>query len=156
LFFLPFSTICDGVRFAFTASDSTTKAAAAHGERPGGAAPIAVEVGAPPRRLTLRLRASKERQGEAAMTCRVDRFLTEEGTAVLRVTGRITGEDVDVLRAALEQESRAIAIDLSDVSLIDREVVKVLAVTEGNGIALRNCPAYIREWIDRESANGVD
>ena len=89
------------------------------------------------------------------MTCRVDRFLTEEGTAVLRVTGRITGEDVDVLRAALAQES-AIAIDLSDVSLIDREVVKVLAVTEANGIALRNCPAYIREWIDRESANDVD
>jgi hypothetical protein len=139
----------------FTSSDSTTKTASSHGERPGGAAPIAVEVGAPPRRLTLRLRASKERQGEAAMTCRVDRFLTEEGTAVLRVTGRITGEDVDVLRAALEQES-AIAIDLSDVSLIDREVVKVLAVTEGNGIALRNCPAYIREWIDRESANDVD
>ena len=87
------------------------------------------------------------------MTCRVDRFLTEEGTAVLRVTGRITGEHVDVLRAALEQESGAIAIDLSDVSLIDREAVKVLAFSESNGIGLRNCPAYIREWIDRERAH---
>ena len=84
------------------------------------------------------------------MACRVDRFLTEEGAAVLRVSGRITAEDVDVLRAALGQESGAVVIDLRDVSLIDREAVKVLAFIEGNRIALRNCPAYIREWIDRE------
>jgi hypothetical protein len=87
------------------------------------------------------------------MACRVDRFLTEEGAAVLRVSGRITAEDVDVLRAALGQESGAVAIDLRDVSLIDREAVKVLAFSEGNRIALRNCPAYIREWIDRERAH---
>jgi hypothetical protein len=86
------------------------------------------------------------------MTCRVDRFLTEEGTAVLRLSGRITDEDVDVLRVALEQETGAVEIDLRDVSLIDREAVKVLAVSEGNGVGLRNCPAYIREWIDRERA----
>ena len=87
------------------------------------------------------------------MTCRVDRFLTEEGAAVLRLSGRITAEDVDVLRAALEQETGAVDIDLRDVSLIDREAVKVLAFSEGNGIGLRNCPAYIREWIDRERAH---
>jgi hypothetical protein len=86
------------------------------------------------------------------MACRVDRFLTEEGAAVLRVSGRITAEDVDVLRAALGQESGAVAIDLRDVSLIDREAVRVLAFIEGNCIALRNCPAYIRKWIDRERA----
>ena len=41
----------------------------------------------------------------------------------------------------------------ADVSLIDREAVTVLAFSEGNGIGLRNCPAYIREWIDRERAH---
>ena len=87
------------------------------------------------------------------MTCRVDRFLTEEGAAVLRLSGRITDEDVDVLRAALEQETGAVDVDLKDVSLIDREAVKVLAFGEGKGIGLRNCPAYIREWIDRERAH---
>jgi ABC-type transporter Mla MlaB component len=87
------------------------------------------------------------------MTCRVDRFLTEEGAAVLRLSGRITDEDVDVLRAALEQETGAVEIDLRDVSLIDREAVTVLAFSEGNRIGLRNCPAYIREWIDRERAH---
>jgi hypothetical protein len=87
------------------------------------------------------------------MACRVDRFLTEEGVAVLRVSGRITAEDVDVLRAALGQETGAVDIDLRDVSLIDREAVTVLAFSESNGIGLRNCPAYIREWIDRERAH---
>jgi hypothetical protein len=28
--------------------------------------------------------------------------------------------------------------------------VEFLALNEANGIALRNCPAYIREWITRE------
>ena len=87
------------------------------------------------------------------MTCRVDRLLTEEGAAVLRLSGRITDEDVDVLRAALEQETGAVDIDLKDVSLVDREAVTVLAFCEGKGIGLRNCPAYIREWIDRERAH---
>jgi hypothetical protein len=113
-------------------------------------------VGRPSGRLTLRSgygQSSKEEQSEAAMTCRVDRFLTEEGPVVLRLSGRITDEGVDVLRAALEQETGAVDIDLRDVSLIDREAVKVLAFSERNGIGLRNCPAYIREWIDRERAD---
>ena len=36
--------------------------------------------------------------------------------------------------------------------LVDREVVKLLALSEANGIELRNCPAYIREWIAKERA----
>ena len=34
------------------------------------------------------------------MTCRIDRLSIEQG-AVLRISGRITGEDLDVLRIAL-------------------------------------------------------
>ena len=37
-----------------------------------------------------------------------------------------------------------------NVLLVDREAVKLLAVRESNGAELRNCPAYIREWITRE------
>jgi hypothetical protein len=45
----------------------------------------------------------------------------------------------------LEQERRsAVAIDLTDVLLVDREAVKFLALRESNGAELRNCPAYIR------------
>ena len=58
-------------------------------------------------------------------------------------------EDLDVLRTALE-EGRVVAIDLTEVELVDRDAVKLLAHTEANGIELRHCPAYIREWVTRE------
>ena len=86
------------------------------------------------------------------MTCRIDRSMTDWGLAVLRISGRIAADDVEVLRAAIDQERGPLAIDLEEVSLVDTGAVNLLAVGEANGIALRNCPAYIREWIDQERA----
>jgi hypothetical protein len=85
------------------------------------------------------------------MACRIDRLL-ERDLAVLRISGRITGDDIDVLRGAIDQERGAVAIDLGEVGLVDRTVVNLLALSEADGIALRNCPPYIREWVDRERA----
>ena len=82
------------------------------------------------------------------MTCRIDRVLIEQDV-VLRISGRISGEDLDVLRTALE-EGRVVAIDLTEVELVDRDAVTFLARTERNGIELRHCPAYIRDWVTRE------
>ena len=84
------------------------------------------------------------------MNCRIDRLLSDGNRVVLFVSGRITGEHVDMLRAVLEQESGGFAIDLKNVLLVDREAVKLLALSEANGTELRNCPPYIREWIKRE------
>jgi anti-anti-sigma regulatory factor len=83
------------------------------------------------------------------MTCRIDRVLLEQGV-VLRISGRMTGEDLDVLRTAIE-EGPVVALDLTEVELVDRDAVEYLARTERNGIVLRHCPAYIREWVARES-----
>ena len=71
---------------------------------------------------------------------------------VVCISGRITGEHVDTLRALLEEEEKIVAIDLKEVLLVDREAVRLLALTETNGIELKNCPSYIREWIARERA----
>ena len=61
----------------------------------------------------------------------------------------VTGEGLNVLRTALE-EDRVVAIDLTEVELVDGDAVMVLARTEGTGTDLRHCPAYIREWVTRE------
>ena len=82
------------------------------------------------------------------MTYRIDRMLIEQGV-VLRISGRIAGEDLDVLRTALA-EGRVVEIDLTEVELADRDAVTLLARTETDGIALRHCPAYIREWMTGE------
>jgi anti-anti-sigma regulatory factor len=84
------------------------------------------------------------------MTCRIDRLITAEDLVMLRISGRITGEDVNMLRTLLEEERSAVAIDLKDVLLVDREAIKLLALRESNGAEIRNCSAYIREWITRE------
>jgi hypothetical protein len=85
------------------------------------------------------------------MSCRIDR-LANERCVTLRVSGRLHAEYVDTLRELLGREKGGVAIDLEEVSLADREAVKLLAVCETKGTELRNCPAYIREWVSRERA----
>src|ERR1700689_4822808 len=69
------------------------------------------------------------------------------------LSGRIEAEDIDELRRLFELEdaSRKIALDLRDVTLVDRDGVSSDAACEGSGIQLENCPAYLREWIGRDS-----
>jgi anti-anti-sigma regulatory factor len=84
------------------------------------------------------------------MSCRIERLVSEEDLVVLRVSGRIHGEHVDTLRESVGRERGGVVIDLTEVNLVDREAVRLLALSEANGIELRNCPAYIREWVSRE------
>ena len=90
------------------------------------------------------------------MSCRIDRVVSAEHLVMLFISGRITGEHVEMFRGVLEQESGGFAIDLKNVLLVDREAVKLLALSESKGTELRNCPPYIREWVsrDRSEAQG--
>ena len=47
-----------------------------------------------------------------------------------------------------------IRIDLSDVTLVDRESVTFLSRAEAAGVLLVNCPEYVRSWIDAERRAG--
>ena len=85
------------------------------------------------------------------MNFRVDRLI-EEGLTVLCISGRLAAEQLEVLRAAVAEERGDVVIDLRDVGLIDGDAVRSLAIIEADGGALRNCPAYIREWVNREQA----
>lgn len=61
-------------------------------------------------------------------------------------------ENVHELIALLSTEvsERRMVLDLKDLTLVDQEAVSYLLRCEADGIELRNCPAYIREWINRE------
>lgn len=100
----------------------------------------------------LLLRGLEKFFGSALMTCKIDRVVIGQGLPILRISGHIIGKDVDLLRSLLEQERSVVAVDLKDVLLVDRGAVKLLALSELNGTELRNCPAYIREWVTRERA----
>ena len=74
------------------------------------------------------------------------------GDIVFAVSGRLEPDNVGQLSALLAAETtgRAVVLDLKDLLLADREVVRFLSACEGRGIRLRNCPAYIRAWIASE------
>lgn len=82
------------------------------------------------------------------MTFRIDQVPTVQGL-VLRISGRLSMEDLNVVRTALDGH-RVVAIELADVELVDRDTVRLLAQAETKGIELRSCPAYIREWITKQ------
>ena len=75
------------------------------------------------------------------MSCRIDRVVSAESLVVLFISGRITGEHVDMLRGVLEQESGGFAIDLKNVPLVDREGVKLLTLRDANGTELKELSA---------------
>jgi hypothetical protein len=86
------------------------------------------------------------------MTWRMDRVVGSDDSVALCISGRITRQEVDALCGLIEEEATAVAIDLKNVVLVDREAVKFLAQREINGTVLRNCPPYIREWVTREGS----
>ena len=83
------------------------------------------------------------------MSFRVDRIIINQ-LIMLLVSGKLTGEHLETLRNLLREESGSLAIDLKNVSLVDRDAVQLLAFVEHGGTELRNCPKYVREWINRE------
>ena len=74
------------------------------------------------------------------------------GDVVFTVSGRLGAENLSELSAPLAAEpaGRTLVLDLKDVVLVDRDAVRFLRSQERSGVALRNCPPYIREWITRE------
>ena len=74
------------------------------------------------------------------------------GEVVFTVSGRVHEENLVELKDLfkLEPEGRLIVLDLKDLTLVDREAVRFLEHCDCDGIRLKNCPAYIREWMLRE------
>ena len=73
------------------------------------------------------------------------------GRVLFTLSGRIEAEDVKELRQllALETEGQQLVLDLRDVTLVNQGAVEFLADCEADSIKFENCPAYIREWIER-------
>jgi hypothetical protein len=76
----------------------------------------------------------------------------EAGTTTLSVSGRIDSEQLGELRRLVDEElSRGAVLDLAEVTLVDMHTVRFLVLCEIRGIRLVRCPAYVREWMGRES-----
>ncbi len=76
--------------------------------------------------------------------------MTFKITVVLRVSGRIDAEQVSELRAWLLRCGPNVVLDLDEVQLVDVATVRFLVRCEADGMQLRNCSRYVREWMGRE------
>jgi anti-anti-sigma regulatory factor len=74
------------------------------------------------------------------------------GVAVFRLIGCLNAENVAELQSLfeLENKDRQMILDLKDLTLVDREAIRILEHCEKGHIRLTNCPAYVREWIKQE------
>jgi anti-anti-sigma regulatory factor len=74
------------------------------------------------------------------------------GEVVFTVSGRLGAENLAELKTLFNSEAsgRRIALDLRELTLVDQDAVSFLVRCEAENIQLKNCPAYIREWITRE------
>jgi predicted metal-binding protein len=76
----------------------------------------------------------------------------EDGLTIFGLSGRIGEEHVGELEALFRGEAtERIVLDLDEVRLVDREVVKFLVACEASGIRVKNCPPYVREWMQTRS-----
>ena len=71
---------------------------------------------------------------------------------VFILSGRIEKPAIAELRRLfdLRTDYHGIVLDLKDVGVVDREVMRFLMSCEADGVKLENCAPYIREWMERE------
>jgi hypothetical protein len=72
-----------------------------------------------------------------------------KGEVVFTLSGQMEAQSIVELETLIDSEAIGcrIILDLKDVTLANEDAVTFLERSEANGITLRNCPAYVREWI---------
>ena len=79
---------------------------------------------------------------------------TDGCAARLLLSGRLQSDRISCIRAAMSDGCARRILDLSEVTLVDIEVVRFLVQCENEGVELMQCPPYVREWMLRERAEG--
>jgi hypothetical protein len=74
------------------------------------------------------------------------------GEVIFKLSGRMGAENLGELEKLIsaEADGRRIVLDLKDLTLVDQDAVSFLRRCEAGSLQLKNCPAYIREWITGE------
>ena len=78
------------------------------------------------------------------------------GEVVFTVSGRMDAENLPELKTLLSSEpsGRRITLELKELTVVDQDAVRFLERCEIDNVQLKNCPAYVREWITRERGQG--
>jgi anti-anti-sigma regulatory factor len=72
------------------------------------------------------------------------------GEVVFTLSGQIDEEATAALEKLIKSEGTAyrIVLDMRDLTLVNEDAIKFFERCEADSITLRNCPAYVRSWIN--------
>jgi hypothetical protein len=77
---------------------------------------------------------------------------SRRGRTTIRLIGHFQLEHVAELQKQLEHKGARLVLDLTELILVDVDVVRFLGTCEASGVELVNCSPYIREWMKQEGA----
>jgi anti-anti-sigma regulatory factor len=80
------------------------------------------------------------------LTAKIETIRGADGTTI-RLIGQLGAEHLQDLKNQIAGDSRGIVLDMSEVTLVNVDVVQFLIECQARNIQLRDCPAYILEWI---------
>src|SRR5262245_15826535 len=81
------------------------------------------------------------------MVYHIQRSATPDAVVFL-LSGDMDSGHVTRLKEFLASEAvDRVTLDLSDITLVERDAVAFLAGAEASGVRLVNCPEYVRRWI---------
>jgi hypothetical protein len=74
----------------------------------------------------------------------------------VRLCGQFTKEYIPELERTLTADGpeSSVALDLSNVTFVDREAMVFLCSAKSRNIAIENCPSYVVRWIQQERLCG--
>ena len=83
-----------------------------------------------------------------------------ENPEIVRVSlsGYFTSEYVSEVEKALVEngnKSKKCALDLMNVTFVDRPAMEFLRVAQSRKIKLDNLPSWVKRWIQQEAGNGA-
>lgn len=73
-----------------------------------------------------------------------------ESSVTLLLNGKFGEESLAALEQSIGEARQAncrIYIDLSEVTLVDRLLVRYISTQASRGITVVNCPIYLRPWL---------
>jgi anti-anti-sigma regulatory factor len=75
---------------------------------------------------------------------------SQGGITTIRLIGHFQSEHVGELKKQLQHDGSRFVLDLTEVTLVEVDVVRFLGICEAGGVEIVNCSLYIREWMKRE------
>jgi hypothetical protein len=87
------------------------------------------------------------KRGDTAVRIEKD---SQGGITTIRLIGHFQSEHVGELKKQLQHDGSRFVLDLTEVTLVEVDVVRFLGICEAGGVEIVNCSLYIREWMKQE------